>query len=141
MNALMTPVVPGQARASAPKQTSAFEEYRDQRQRYWNEFAESQERWEWLRGYYHLRLASVFRSVIPPGMRVLELGCGQGDLLAALQPGMGVGIDFSGKMIEKAPTRHPHLEFTQADAHEFTTGEKFDFIILSDLVNDLWDVQ
>ena len=29
----------------------------------------------------------------------------------------------------------------QADAHELNLNEKFDVIILSDLVNDLWDIQ
>src|SRR5665647_565720 len=29
----------------------------------------------------------------------------------------------------------------QADAHELDPKTKFDFVILSDLVNDLWDVQ
>ena len=34
------------------------------------------------------------RFLIPPGKRVLELGCGRGDLLAALEPSYGVGVDF-----------------------------------------------
>jgi len=28
-------------------------------------------------------------------MKVLELGCGLGDLLAAVRPSRGVGVDFS----------------------------------------------
>ena len=38
-------------------------------------------------------------------------------------------------------TRHPHLNFIQADAHEIEVKAKFDVIILSDIVNDLWDAQ
>ena len=30
------------------------------------------------------------RFLIPPGKRVLELGCGRGDMLATLQPSYGV---------------------------------------------------
>ena len=30
--------------------------------------------------------------LIPPGKRVLELGCGRGDLLASLRPSHGVGV-------------------------------------------------
>ena len=38
--------------------------------------------------------------------------------------------------------QHPDLEFIRADAHDLSTiKETFDIIILSDLVNDLWDVQ
>ncbi|OGV75336.1 MAG: glycosyl transferase [Lentisphaerae bacterium RIFOXYB12_FULL_65_16] len=92
-------------------------------------------------GCYHRRLADVYRLVIPEGASVLELGCAQGDLLAALRPGRGVGVDFSTEMIRRARERHPDLEFILADVHEIALNETFDFIILSDLVNDLVDVQ
>lgn len=95
-------------------------------------------------GEYHRRLAEVYGSLIPPGKRVLEIGCGQGDLLASLKPSQGVGVDFSGEMIERASARHPEIEFVCADAHELPPevgGDGFDFIVLSDLVNDIWDVQ
>jgi SAM-dependent methyltransferase len=125
--------------AEAPKTASA--EYREERLRYWDEFAESLDRWQWIRGYYQRRLAAVYRHLIPPKMRILELGCGQGDLLAALEPARGVGIDLSPRMVERARSRHPKLQFVQCDAQESLPGEKFDFIVLSDLVNDLRDVQ
>jgi GT2 family glycosyltransferase len=80
--------------------------------------------------------------MVPPGHRVLEVGCGQGDLLAALRPSHGLGIDFSPYAVEAARTRHPHLRFELADAAELHIAEaSFDYIVLSDLVNDLWDVQ
>ncbi len=44
-------------------------------------------------------------------------------------------------MISAAKRRNPHLRFIHADAHALNLSEKFDVIILSDLVNDLWDVQ
>ena len=40
-----------------------------------------------------------------------------------------------------ASIRHPSLEFIVADAHTLELDETFDIVILSDLVNDLWDVQ
>ena len=91
--------------------------------------------------FYHRLLQRYYRFFIPPGLRVLELGCGHGDLLACLKPSFGVGIDFSGEMIRVASKKHPGLKFIQADAHEIGFKEKFDVIVLSDLVNDLWDVQ
>src|SRR5882724_10229828 len=51
------------------------------------------------------------RFLIPPGKRVLELGCGRGDLLAALRPSYGVGVDFGAKTIAKANELHPDLDF------------------------------
>jgi SAM-dependent methyltransferase len=91
--------------------------------------------------YYHRRLARVYAHLVAPGESVLELGCGRGDLLAALKPRRGVGVDFSPRMIEEARRRHPDLEFIVADAHTCDVAGTFDVIILSDLVNDVWDVQ
>jgi len=90
---------------------------------------------------YPRLLARYFSFLIPPGARVLELGCGSGDLLAAVKPARGVGVDFSPNAIERAAQRHPGLEFHVAEAGEFTCAEQFDYIILSDLVNSLDDVQ
>jgi hypothetical protein len=50
-------------------------------------------------------------------------------------------VDFSEEMIRAASLRHPHLRFVHADAHALDLSEKFDVIILSDLLNDVWDVQ
>ena len=79
---------------------------------------------------------------IPTGSAILELGCGEGDLLGALQPAVGMGVDFSAEMLRKASEKYPSLTFIQEDAHKIDLIEqKFDYIILSDLVNELWDVQ
>jgi SAM-dependent methyltransferase len=90
---------------------------------------------------YHCLLKNYFAFLVPPGMRVLEIGCGLGNLLAAVKPRRGLGIDFSPGMILQAQQRHPDLEFQCAEAATFQTEEQFDYIILSDLVNDLPDVQ
>ena len=75
-------------------------------------------------------------------MRVLELGSGEGSLLAAVQPSHGVGVDFCPSMIHRAHSRYPELRFVEGDVHFVDLKEeKFDFTIASDLVNDLWDVQ
>ena len=125
----------------ANEQRDVFARYRNERVLYWDNFAQSLDRWERSRGTYQRRLTSIYRFLIPPGMRVLELGCGQGDLLASLQPSHGVGVDFSERVLERAAARHPELEFIHTDVHDFVPHEKFDFIILSDLVNELWEVQ
>jgi len=91
--------------------------------------------------FYHRLLQKYYRFLVPPGMRILALGCGQGDLLASLKPSFGVGIDLSDNMVRVASNNYPKLFFIQADAQNIELKEKFDIIILSDLVNDLWDVQ
>jgi hypothetical protein len=44
-------------------------------------------------------------------------------------------------MIERASRRHPGLRFVLADAHDLPLRGSFDVVVLSDLVDDLWDVQ
>src|SRR6476620_6044958 len=56
--------------------------------------------------YYHRLVENYFQFLIPPGASVLEIGCGLGDLLAALHPRQGVGIDFSSNAIAQARSRH-----------------------------------
>lgn len=91
--------------------------------------------------FYHRLLRSYFAFLIPPDSRVIEIGCGMGDLLATVKPARGIGVDFSPEMISLARKRHPELEFEVADAAEFSSDGPFDYILLSDLVNDLPDVQ
>lgn len=115
--------------------------YRDERIAHWNQVAQWMDAHHGLSREYHRQLARICRFLVPPGKRVLEVGSGQGDLLAALQPARGVGVDFSGEMVERAQRKYPSLEFINADAHTLPLDEPFDFIILSDLVNELWDAQ
>lgn len=116
------------------------EEYQQARRAAWDVVAERSPR-SWG-GHYRRRLQQVYGLVIPEGARVLEIGCARGDLLASLKPSHGVGVDFSPGMIEVARSRHPHLNFHVIDVHDLDLkSETFDFIVLSDLINDLWDVQ
>jgi len=91
--------------------------------------------------FYHRTLVKNFRLIIPEGSRVIELGCGTGDLLAATRPGFGMGIDFSEQMIRIAREKYPNLHFETADAMTFQTEVKFDYVIMSDLLSSLWDIQ
>lgn len=135
---------PQEASRGAPAGPAAdplAEQYRQRRSAHWDAVARALDTWQTWGTYYHQRLAEVHRFLIPPGARVLELGCAMGDLLAAVRPAVGVGVDFSPEMLARARRRHPELRFVLADAHEADLGETFDYIILSDLLNDAWDVQ
>lgn len=95
-----------------------------------------------LGGAYHRRLEEVYLNLVLPGQRVLELGCGDGDLLAALEPAPGVGVDFSAAACATARKRHPSLTILEANALDLSSIDgPFDVVILSDLLNDVWDVQ
>jgi len=120
----------------------AGEAYQKARIAHWDSIARKRDTWQGLGKWYHQRLAEIYRFHITPNLRVLEIGCEDGRLLAQLRPSRGLGIDFSEEMIRRAREKHPHLDFMHADAHDLSMlKETFDVIILSDLVNDLWDVQ
>jgi len=115
--------------------------YRQRRIQHWDRVSKAKADANRPGAYYHLLLARFYRFLIPPGKSVLELGCGHGDLLAALHPKLGVGIDFSSEMLKTAAAKYSQLHFVRGDAARLPFETTFDVIILSDLVNDLWDLQ
>jgi 2-polyprenyl-3-methyl-5-hydroxy-6-metoxy-1,4-benzoquinol methylase len=116
-------------------------QYRRIRMDHWNRASDRKACPDRIGAYYQELMINQYRFLVPEGMAVLEIGCGHGGLLAALNPSFGAGIDFSEQMIHRAKSFHPHLFFVQADAHDIPLDKRFDIIILSDLVNDIWDVQ
>jgi len=115
--------------------------YRQRRIQHWDRVSEAKADANRPGAYYHLLLARFYRFLIPPGKSVLELGCGHGDLLAALHPKLGVGIELSSEMLKTAAAKYSQLHFVRGDAARLPFEATFDVIILSDLVNDLWDLQ
>lgn len=123
------------------KPDTGYFDYRRKRVAHWDTVVREQRSQRGWGGYYHRRLIEIYRFIVGPGQKVLDLGCGDGDLLSALAPSVGVGVDFSDEALGSARERHPDLRFVHADVHELDLGETFDVIMLSDLINDLWDVQ
>jgi hypothetical protein len=102
------------------------------------------EEWERYRGrnaYYHRAENVLFETYVRPGAAVLELGCATGDLLARVQPAYGIGIDLSARMVEKARRKYPHLTFLEADAVSFDTTERFDYILVNNLLEYIENIQ
>lgn len=99
--------------------------------------------WRRRHRYYHIDQTNYLRYLVPEGKRVLELGCGTGDLLHALKPSHGVGVDLSPGMVKIAQSKYPHLVFTTGDADhpEQLPQTTFDYVILSDLVGYLDDIE
>lgn len=125
---------------------AAMCKYTETRRAHWDEVARLSDSGTGWGGYYHRRLEEVYRFLVPPGQRVLEVGSGTGELLAALNPGYGVGVDLSAEMCRRAASAYPTLKFIQADACDLSAlaphaETPFDVIIMSDLLNDVWDVQ
>ena len=72
---------------------------------------------------------------------MLEIGCGKGELLASVNPREGIGVDQSGEMIRRATEKFPHIQFLHSRGEDVQLEGTFDVIILSDLLNNVWDVQ
>lgn len=105
--------------------------------------------WMARNGYFYEDDRRYMRFLVPPGATVLDLGCGLGDLLAAVEPARGVGVDFSPAMLDHARRRHPELTFVEGDIEDPDTFQRlasaghgaFDYIVLSDAVGNLDDCQ
>ena len=105
-----------------------------------DELAERRDEFREKNAYYYEEIARLARFFIPEGASVLEIGCSTGDLLADLRPNRGVGVDLSPAVIEQARNKHPDLEFIVGDAHELPIDEKFDYVVMSDVVGYLDDI-
>ena len=108
---------------------------------YFDPMADNWELYRERNAYFHRTQRALFRTYVPPGSSVLELGCATGDLLAAVRPGRGVGVDLSRRMVEKARRKYPDLEFVEADATFFDTPERFDCILINNLLEYVEDIQ
>ena len=121
--------------------TEPFSHYQKDRKDHWEGIAQRLSSFKTWGGAYHRRLEKIYQFLIPSGQRILEIGCGSGDLLASLKPSYGVGVDFSSGMLDIARRSHAELTFIEGDIHEVSLEGTFDYIILSDAINDYWDVQ
>ncbi|OGZ56510.1 MAG: glycosyl transferase [Candidatus Ryanbacteria bacterium RIFCSPLOWO2_12_FULL_47_9c] len=109
--------------------------------KYFNRHAETRDHWKARNWYYHRTLERLLRFIIPEKGSVLEIGSGTGDLLAHLKPSRGLGIDISPAMIGVAGKKYPHLEWRAGDAENLALGERFDYVVLSDLIGFADDIE
>ncbi len=108
---------------------------------YFNRIAKSRDKWKRRNRLYHKTIRKYFQFTIPENSRVAEIGCGTGDLLHSVNPEKGLGIDFSEDMIRIAKEKYPELDFRVCDVESMEIEEKFDYIIISDLLSSLLDIQ
>ncbi len=129
------------ARLSA-RPPSDLDQYLREFEEFFDHYASQADRWRERHPGYHGAIASLARFYIPRGARVLEVGCGTGDLLASLEPSQGVGVDLSKAMLKRASERHPSLTFHHVAAERLELpGQTFDYIVLSDAIGYLYDIR
>lgn len=108
---------------------------------YFTSLAPSWARYRSHRAYYWRQITSFVSFYMNPGQSVLEIGCAAGDLIAGVPGARKVGVDFCPELIAQARVAHPDVEFHIMDAENLTLDEKFDVILLSNLVGYLDDVE
>jgi len=90
--------------------------------------------------YYYNALKDIVVKNVEPHKRVLEVGCGTGNLLFLAKPEFGVGVDISEKMISIAKQKyraHKNLSFVVSDITAYETDTKFDYMLFFDVIEHL----
>jgi SAM-dependent methyltransferase len=107
---------------------------------HFDEVAPDYDHWKHKASYYYTTVKAYVAEVVPPGRRVLEVGCGTGDILASLDPEVGFGIDLSPEMVARAAAKHPQLRFAVHDLMGEPLGEQFDFVVAVDVAEHVSDL-
>jgi len=87
------------------------------------------------RSFFEARWLARFGDNLPRGGKVLDLGCGAGEPIAAWLIGEGfrlTGADFSQAMLSIARGRWPEGDWRLADMRNLDLGETFDGIVAWD---------
>jgi SAM-dependent methyltransferase/glycosyltransferase involved in cell wall biosynthesis len=108
---------------------------------FYDRLAPQDELWKRRNAYYHDHAVRLCRQHVPVGARVLEMGCGTGHLLSALEPAYGVGLDLSPEMVRIGQELHPQLRLQVGDAADLQLDEQFDYVVCHNLLGNLEDVQ
>lgn len=94
----------------------------------------------WL-DYYYVRIKQRLAQIIPPGSRVLDIGCGTGDLLSSLKPAVGVGVDLNDAAITEASRHHSNLRFLHLRGEDVAAlDQKFDYVVLCQTLGEIYDL-
>ena len=90
---------------------------------------------------YRRLLAGYYNLLIPPSSSVLEVGCGDGELLALIDARRKTGIDLCDTQLARARARMPEGTFFAQAGELLDLGETFDVIIVSETLDLAADVQ
>src|SRR5262245_52007604 len=87
------------------------------------------------RDYMAEDLRRTMARLIPEDASVLEVGCGTGELLAALPQRARTGVDMLPEVVEEARRRHPGVTFSVAEAPALDGLAAFDAVVCDRLVH------
>lgn len=93
------------------------------------------------RDFMNADLRGALRRFIPEDASVLDVGCGNGDRLAALPNEVRVGVESVPEMLSQARRLHPELRLFERDVAGLDPGWKFDAIICDRLCHSVIDIR
>ena len=100
------------------------------------------------RDFLYEDMKEAFSRIVPADASVLEVGCAEGDLLAALPNARRMGIDYLPDAIERARARHPDIKFEVGDATagagariESAASGTWDAVICDRLCHSVLDIK
>src|SRR5207302_4202873 len=107
---------------------AALERRRERTRNNLASIASRREGWIKRNRYYYELLGRLLRFLVEPQKRVLSVRCDIGNLLAAVRPSEGKGIDICGEIVDIAQQLNPSCEFMVAfpDKEEFQQAFKPD---------------
>lgn len=107
----------------------------------YDRMASAARKWRKRNRYYHREIENLLKFLIPSDATLVEIGCGAGDLLTSLPARKKAGIDISPEMLALGRKDHPDIEFIEDDVERLKTREKYDYVLMSELVGSLVDIE
>jgi len=120
------------------KYLEEYTDYKKNRLKFWSSLPGNKKN----TSYYHSVIVKLFKNFVPKDSRILEIGSGSRPISIYLSPRMATCVDFCKIDYSRFTNQQSNINFIQLDAHDISEISKpFDYVIISDLVNDVWDLQ
>lgn len=108
---------------------------------YYNQNAASWKKYRSKRSFYWNSITNYINYFVTSDLSVLDVGCGTGEMIAALNGKRKVGIDFCQPIVNQAKESFPNIEFHCMDGQNITLTETFDVIVVSNLIGVVTDIE
>ena len=96
-----------------------------------------------VKNYYYQILKNYFKYYVIPNSSILQLGEENGVILEYLEASSGIIIKKSKNSINSYKKKFPNYSFINIDLNidNININKKFDYIIISDVIRDIEDIQ
>lgn len=116
----------------------------DSAKNHFNKIAWQYDNYKKKNWYYYQELKKLLKNLIPERKKILEIGCGTGDILCSLNPTTGKGIDISSEMIKAARLKYKRnrsLLFQAEVVERLKPKMSWDYIVMVDVIEHLDNIE